>query len=321
MATGWLLIKTDDDLRLTYKASARMDLEKPIFLGKGVFSWNDLGYQFSDPQIIDLQDPETLKSDNPWVILAAVLERAKDANFEPLPLLVKCVLSSKDALLWRAGFELLGDAGSPALIRELMGLRQKLFEKNDAAYQRHICYTLFQSHLLWAVPPMLDFYLKAEDRNDCGIITVLLSRLLEDSYGPVAAATLPDRQYHDLVTRSYVNLSDKLGGDDVPVLFGERFSVLALTEHLYKNLRVGNPDRVEIQSERHQFEAATGINCSAFYQGGQLEARRATTIIEDFLLAAGPDQYEDGVRYFFGHEILERPVNRFGATSNSIIGK
>ncbi|MFL6546797.1 MAG: hypothetical protein ACJ8LM_16665, partial [Candidatus Udaeobacter sp.] len=65
--------------------------ERPDFLEKGVFSWNARGYRYSATPSMTLMSPSALDHDNPWIVLAGVLERAKGGDFESLPLLTRCV--------------------------------------------------------------------------------------------------------------------------------------------------------------------------------------------------------------------------------------
>jgi hypothetical protein len=279
--------------------------ERPDFMEKGVFSWNARGYRFSATPSMTLMSPSALDHDNPWIVLAGVLERAKGGDFESLPLLTRCVRESDHPVLWRASFELLGDAGSMPLVKNVLHrFSAEILENGEALFQRHLAYTLAQSLYLWIVPLMLDIYLRSTDRQETGIITVLLSRLLEEELGPIGAAAGPDDEYRELVTNRYDTLREELGGDSSPVLYGKPFSVGALTAHLSKTLRAARPDRVSVQTDRHLFEAATGLDCSRFFENGELKAPRAIAVVEDFLMSGGLAPFQDGTRYFFGHEIL-----------------
>jgi hypothetical protein len=282
-----------------------MKTARPDFMEKGVFSWNARGYRYSATPSMTLMSPSALDHDNPWIVLAGVLERAKGGDFESLPLLTRCVRESDHPVLWRACFELLGDAGSMPVIKSVMHqFSAEILENGEAQFQRHVSYTLAQSLYLWIVPLMLDIYLRSTDRRETGIITVLLSRLLEEEVGPIGAAAGSDDEYRELVTNRYAALREELGGDSAPVLYGKPFSVRALTGHLSKTLRNTRPDRVSVQTDRHLFEAATGLDCSRFFENGELKAPRAIAIVEDFLMGGGLTPFQDGARYFYGHEIL-----------------
>jgi hypothetical protein len=281
-----------------------MNAERPTFLGTGVFSWNARGYQFSGAPAIGLTGQAALRNDDPWIVLAAVLERARGGDFESLPLLEKCIRNSDNAQLWRASFDLMGDAGSADQLKAMLrAFDNELFEKKDPVVQRHIAYSLSQSLYLWTVPLILELYLKSSDRRETGILTVLLSRLLEEGFGPVAIAESSDDEYQALVMQIYRDLRAKLHSDAVPVLYGQLFSVKSLVARLYQQISAEKPDLIVIQNDRHWFEANTGLDCSAFFENGHLRPERATAVIEEFLLSGQSENFLDGTRYFSGNRI------------------
>ena len=104
-----------------------------------MFEWDALGYRLADEPPLDLTGGAALKHDNPWIVLAGVLEGQKRGDFDSLPLLIDCFLRSNDLTLWRACFDLLGDAGSLRLQHHLTDrLREQLFADEDLAYQVHM---------------------------------------------------------------------------------------------------------------------------------------------------------------------------------------
>jgi hypothetical protein len=101
----------------------------------------------------------------------------------------------------------------------------------------------------------------------------------------------------------YRDLRAKLRSDAVPVLYGQLFSLKSLVERLYTQFSAEKPDLVSIQIDRHLFEANTGLDCSSFFENGNLRPERASAVIEEFLLSGQNDNFQDGTRYFFGHVI------------------
>ena len=185
----------------------------------------------------------------------------------------------------------------------LVEIRPQLIETLDPTYLRHAAYALHESHLLWGVPAILEFYLRSVKRRDLGILTVLLSYSLEPEFGPIAEATVPDEEYRQLVMNAFETLRATFQGDNIPVLYGELFSVRKLAERLYHRLLATQPDSVAVLRERQFFEASTGVDCSAFFAFGVLDVNAARPVVEDFLLSGEAARFKDGVRYFFGHEI------------------
>ena len=279
-----------------------MAAERPGFLGKGVFSWNARGYRFAQTPPLTLMSPSALTNENPWIALAGVLERARGGDFSSLPILVQCIRESDHPVLWRACFELLGDAGSMPIVKTVFHeFRKEVVDLGNAVYERHLAYTLAQSLYLWAVPLMLDIYLGSQDRRETGIITILLSRALEEDFGPIAAGVLGDDEYRELVISKYEALTAELNSDAFPVLYGKLFSVGSLTARLLETIRSESPYYASTLHERHLFEASTGIDCSRFFENGELKPDRAISIIEEFLMRGDLVAFENGIRYFFGN--------------------
>jgi hypothetical protein len=278
--------------------------ERPEFVGKGVFAWNDRGYRFRQTPPMTLMSPSALKHVNPWIVLAGVLERAKGGDFSSLPQLTECIRSSNNPSFWRAAFDLLGVAGSMPVVKSVFHeFRPEIVDQELAVYQRHVAYTLSGSLFLWAVPLLLDIYLGSTNREETGIITVLISRAMEKELGPIAAATLPDHEYRDLVRTKYEKMCAELAGDSAPVLYGSVYSVRALIAHLLDMLNSEDPIYASIMHDRRLFESATGIDCSRLFENGELKAERAIAILEDFMMGGGLEKYETGVRYFIGNPI------------------
>jgi hypothetical protein len=101
------------------------------------------------------------------------------------------------------------------------------------------------------------------------------------------------------VMNHYSKLVDQFGSEDVIIFEGKRFGVRALAERALELVRLPY-FRPYL---RQKFEAATGIDCSGFYKDEQLQPLTAAAILEDFLASPEAAQYQEGVRYFFGHRI------------------
>jgi hypothetical protein len=75
-----------------------------------------------------------------------------------------------------------------------------------------------------------------------------------------------------------------------------------MARDLYGRLRDPSTD-VEDIDDRLWFEAATGIDCSSFFDDGEFQPLAATAIVEEFLESGDPERFEPGVRYFFRNRI------------------
>ena len=279
-----------------------MTHETPSFLlDGGALEWDAMGYRFAEPPGVDLLAASTLADGNPWIVFAAALERAKQGRFDGLPVLLRAMRSFKDDVFWRYCAELVGDAGSSVLLKDFVrDFRDELLDAGEPAYQVELAHAFQQSMRLWTVPLILKMYLDSGKREQTGVLSVFLSRLMEPELGPIGVAALPDAEYRELVMAKYEELKLAHGSDEAAVLHGEAFSVRALARHLHAGLSAPEIDEDEIMFERHLFEAATGIDCSAFFDDGDLQPLNAMAIVEEFLEDKTDGLYAQAVRCFWG---------------------
>ena len=108
--------------------------------------------------------------------------------------------------------------------------------------------------------------------------------------------------YEDVILEHYERMVERFGSDAVLLFRGEAYSVLWLARFILDALR--EPVTFSLQW-RINFEAATGIDCTSWYQDGRLRPLAAAATVEDFLESSQAERYEAGVRYFFGHRIPE----------------
>lgn len=279
--------------------------ETPSFLlDGGALEWDALGYRFLEAPAVDLLSAAALADGNPWIVFAGALERAKLGRLDGLEALVPAMRSFEDDVFWRYCAELLGDAGSTALLKRFaLQFRDDLLDAARPVYQVELAHAFVQSMLLWSVPLMLKMYLDSDRREQTGVLTVFLSRLLEPELGPIGCAVLPDAEYRALVLAKYEELKHALGTDDVAVLYGEPFTVQALAQRLHAGLSGAEIDEEKILLERHLFEAATGIDCSGFFKDGDLQPLNAMAVVQAFLEGVADPLYTQAARCFWGRGI------------------
>jgi hypothetical protein len=283
-----------------------MQPEWPKFL-QGCFLWQRLGYTYAEKPPPELLSPAALRDENPWLVLAAVLERAKRGNFDSLPLLFQRMRALDNSLFWNACVILLGHAGPRKVLQQALSEFDKEIQANDINVIKRMSFMLHGSLLLWTVPVMLDLFQRVADRNrpfirdQVIIIPYLFSEIVEEKEGEIFSASLPDEPYRQLVLDRCVALGRTFGTDQVPVWRGELFSVKSLAEQLLRDLAAGQV--ANVMGQRAIFEASTGIDCSPFYKDRQLQPLAAATVVEGFLEDGHADRYQPGVRYFFGHPI------------------
>lgn len=290
--------------------------EKPDFLGH-MFVALGLGFSMATDPPMDLLDSLCLQDENPWVVLAALVERAKHGDFVQLPQVFACLHRSEgDAAFWYACSDTLAHAAPSSVLRQLLTeFHSEIWERKDLWRIEYVVDLLRQSLRLWTVPIMLNLYLEIEDcdelderdedRDEPSLILVpdYLSQLLEEKPGPISEAELSDSDYRDLVTQTYKQRCRELGSSEAAILNGKPFSVRSIAEDLLDKVTDKGVDSLDVAQERMLFEATTGVDCRVFFVNFQLQRLAAAAVLEKFLESPRVEQYEPGVRYFFGHRI------------------
>lgn len=305
-----------------------MTKHQPLPFLRGTFAWSFLGYFFAERPPMNLLAPEVLASDNPWIVLAAVLEHAKRGDHSYVARLRKWFHSGGEGCPDRAYIHLTGDAGREADLQAL----PPLMEQGPDPLRAYAAEAAVMAGRLWLVRPMLEAWKRVSSLAHHETIGYALSSLLEAPGGPIAinagsynlppdaiahlknpalralaerrAAEEPVTEFELQVGSRFDELRGQLGAG-AAVWRGQLFSVPLLAEQMYDFVR--DPAAGRLQGSfipmRHRSEAATGINLSECFENGVLQPLNAAAVLETFLESEAPAQFEDGVRYFFGHRI------------------
>ena len=144
------------------------------------------------------------------------------------------------------------------------------------------------------VPIFLGKYLSNQGATMRSICSITCATLVGD-----AMHAIDPEDFEDQVPELYGQLLDKFGSDKALVLRGERH-VVSSQPH------AGGEGAFFRSSHRRSFEAATGIDCTSWYQDGKLRPLAAMATLEGFLESPEAEQYKEGIRYFWGHPIPDR---------------
>ena len=180
---------------------------EPPFLAD-TFLWQRRGYQLSGTPPAELGAPSALVSPDPWLRLAAVLERAKRGEFQVTRVLRESVDAELHPFLRDVYLELLGDAGTGQMLDTL----SPLFQQNSEEVRVAACRAAYCSGYLFLVPLMLYAWHSVQSSDRRGTISFMLSDLLEPTAGPVVAnQTLLPEEYSRLILKLVDDLVDTLG--------------------------------------------------------------------------------------------------------------
>ena len=266
--------------------------------------WKTLGY-FAVPTPAD--DPDLLKNPDAelWLRLEQIVGHAKSGNFDDMPELLDLYAEARTAVFQYVCSRVLGDAGTPACFKRMV---TELEEDHSMDRNKvlHYCNSLQIQGQLSIVLIILDWYKILRTQQDTLIIPLSLSLLLEEGeWGPIAEE--PEIEdlgsYCDMVKERYNELVQQLKTDRVFVFNGKPWGVIPFARLILH--RVAHPefDHTYDTYFRRRFEASTGINCTSFFRKKRFQPLAAAQIVEEFLENPSATEYEDGVRYFFGHRI------------------
>ncbi len=305
------------------------DHKAPPFLD-GTFFWMSDGFFPSSEPPLDLTGSAALASNQAWVRVAAIVERAKRGDHSMIPRLRDYFDEDRNRLD-RVCFVLTGTVGRIADVAGLLNL----LERGPDPGRAYAAAGASSAGYLWLVPAMLDAWRRTAGQANHETIGYAISELLERPGGPIARAARfynisaetianakdPElrRQYEELaaeqesptefevlVDARYAELQSKFGSDQVPVWEGELWSVRDFARRTVE-LITGDENKrksVTFIVHRRKFEGATGIDCRPFFANDRdFQPLAAAAILEDFLASPEADKYEPGVRYFWGHRI------------------
>lgn len=279
----------------------------PGFL-QGTFLRYELGYFYSEPPPANLLSRDALASPNPWIVLAAVLERAKVGDFSGVTQVEAVFGSTQNPFVAAACLQLLGDIGTQDAVRFLLSL----MGDDSSVVVREACQAAHHVGYLWLAPFMLRAWDHIDSHDERDLITLILSGMLEEGRGPIGEAQpfgseSSVEEHHQRVLTRLDQLRTRFGTENVPVWRGKVFSVGGLARDMHQLLlegqKTGRPLTGTFLDLREKFEASTGINCSAFYEGRRFQPLATRALLEEFLGSDEGAKFEEGVRYFFGNPI------------------
>lgn len=300
------------------------DTKLPPFL-YGTFDWRVHGFGFDSPPPINLRSSDALNSANPWIVLAAVLERAKSGDHSTVRLLSQFFYAKEPFALNRIALLLVGDLGRDSDLQLLL----EAMASDDSQVRLYAAEASQIAGRLWLVPSMLAAWHRAYSLDEREGIGYAISKLLERELGSIAdeasifrlpkippedataslreywakrvADDTTDERFPDLVMDAYDQLSKKFGTSRVTVWRGMLFGVADLARDFLSRVSAGKAG--DFFTYRHKFEANTGINCDDFFVDVKPQYLSIRVCLESFLESGNASGFEQGVRYFFGHRI------------------
>jgi hypothetical protein len=272
---------------------------------EGTFIWERRGLFFASSPPVDFAKLDIASTD-PWLAVAAVLERAKGGDFAPLRFLPPMVRLGAPRLFLRACTELLGNVATSIARQGLL----ELLQSPDIDVRVEACAGACISGDLVLVSAVLVARRTVPRLALREEISLMLSLMLEEKAGPVhTAAYRTHDEYDALVTERVEQVTEQVGGLSVPVWNGQPFGVGRLARRLLDKLHAPplslSVAKANVRQFRSRFEPATGRDFSVCFHNGQVQPLAAESVAESFLEAREAADYKDGSRYFWRNPLSE----------------
>ena len=263
-------------------------------------NWQGRGY-FAYEAVDALPAPadcDKLSAQQPYPAWTSALTQARQGDFAPVSSLLQMANGDTHPVIQRLCEDLLGDAGPARTLDEIADR----VSAPGLDYEQVMgwCGVLTRRGRLADIAVVLDAFERIVEIEDAEIIPVKISEYLEAGY-ELADHTGFDsfQHYRQAVLARRDDLASQFGSDQALVVHGQRLSMTTLAERIVNRAR-----EPHFPTCLHRvFEASTGIDCSSFYEAGRFKPMQAAALMETFLESPLSRQFEDGVRYFFGHRI------------------
>lgn len=297
----------------------------PSFL-HGCLDWRENGYHWNGSPPPDLMSAASLNSKDPWIVVAAVIEHAKQGDHSAARHLVPFFHQHQPMALARVALLAFGDLAPTGSL----GALQDVLRSQDGSARPYAAEAAAGSGALFLVPAMTEAWTQARSLADHETIGYAITELLESDGGPLSEhvglydlsssdtpaptpamqrlqekrrameAELGPAEFPSLVATAHAKLAEELGTDafvwqgapvDVGRLVGDFLQATRNVEHL------------GFIGLRHRFEAWTGQACQRFFHAFEAQRLEMAATLEDFERADAAAPYVVGRRHFFGHRV------------------
>ncbi|ESX87334.1 hypothetical protein [Mesorhizobium sp. LSHC412B00] len=273
-----------------------------------------LGFYVPGVDLSSYDPARLLQSDEIWEQIAGLFLACEVGDLSALHRIPSIIKESDAYLVWQAGTNLAGLAGNLSSVKDVF----KPFEKDGSGTEYFMTIALGQTLDPDAIEMLLTLHNDASDEETRYQIERELSYLLEDTNGPIIRGADESIESEDEETVHIINRQDyfpkvtaalslvraQLPVPNTPILGGKVFDVVKLARRLLERVGSAAPEIGRIHRHRLIFEAATGVNCAAFFDSPvKLNSLQATAILETFLDSDDVKRFVPGQRYFFGHPV------------------
>lgn len=291
------------------------------------FDWREDGFHYEEAAPAELMSSAALGNPNPWIVLAAVVERAKHGDHSQVHILSRYYEEHRIHRLAQVALMLTGDIAKEGDLKLLAGA----LSSADPLTRVYAAQGAALAGRAWLVPYMLEAWNAADTVEEHAMIGARIADILEEPGGNLIeyADTFPfknvdrfleenpsfrkaesqlrilaegEAEFPRLVQVRYSEVLNRVNNDSAFLWRGSPWSMKSFVDRFLAELDKEVP--LSLLNFRHRFEAYTGINCGGFFDfDGDPDLVRMAAVLEDFLESGTMVRYAPGRRHFFGHLI------------------
>jgi hypothetical protein len=250
------------------------------------------------------QNLRDLLNGSDWEQMFAVFMLFQQGDFSHLSRIHQIMMRNNETLIWNAGVNIIGFTGGwKNIINSFELFRSRM---NEFSVRYYMAILLGCSCDIRAVPSLLEIYALCTNPDEDYDQTLReLSFLLETNDREIfdLRHDLPSHQsLVELVKPYQLSVSEAVDGSKT--FEAQPYDVVRLAERLLDRLEAEDARTERFYRGRLVFEAATGVNCTGFFDDKfRLDRLAAMGILEEFLESEQLNRFIPGKRYFFGQPI------------------
>lgn len=272
------------------------------------------GFHFGDEVRSKQSVQSLLRSREDLDVVAGVLLSCQNGDFSFLEMLSPILRRNDGYTVWTSCIHIVSYAGTWQDVKEFSSSISNIGNSDS---EKHFQAVLFgNSNDRRAISELISLYFETNYGDTLSQIRAYISYQLEsandilfdgieDPYDEEQPPSIEDRElYAKLVRDRFDEVTLRLPRSETPLFEGSEYSVLGVADSLRQQIAAGSEPDERLFRTKMVFEAATGADCSRFYDDiGRFNRLAAMATVEEFFDRDDLHKFRPGQRYFFGHPI------------------
>ncbi|TIN80348.1 hypothetical protein [Mesorhizobium sp.] len=272
------------------------------------------GFHFEGEGSLSQSVSSLLGSNEDLDVIAGVLLSCQNGDFSLLRRLSPILRRNDGYTVWTSCIHIVSYAGTWQDVKEFS---RSISDIGNSDSEKHFQAVLFgNSNDRRAISDLLSLYFETNYVDTLSQIRAYISYQLEsandilfdgieDPDDEEQPPSIEDRElYAKLVRDRFDEVTSRLPRSETPLFEGSEYNVLGVADSLRQQIEAGSEPDERLFRTKMIFEAATGADCSRFYDDiGRFNRLAAMATVEEFLDRDDMRHFQPGQRYFFGHPI------------------